>query len=145
MNDVNLNSPDLKLVQSKSQAPARANASPQNEGDQASAQKVASGAARDSAIRLNRPDPLPALQDAPGKKVQEDRQLSEAVLQLNDYVQSVSRDLQFEVDNDLGQTIVKVVDQQTQEVIRQIPDEVALRLAEKLQQDEPLTLFEVKV
>ncbi|MFP3441498.1 flagellar protein FlaG, partial [Pantoea sp. SIMBA_133] len=59
--------------------------------------------------------------------------------------QNVQRDLQFEIDNDLGQTIVRVVDQQTQEVIRQIPDEVALRLAEKLQQDEPLTLFSVKV
>ena len=64
---------------------------------------------------------------------------------MNDFVQTVQRDLQFEVDNELGQTIVKVVDQQTQEVIRQMPDEVALRLAEKLQQDEPLTLFNIKV
>ena len=142
MNDVNLNVPDLKLVRSSSQAPARANASPQNEGDQASAQKVASGTA---APRLNQLGPAPAMQEAPGKNVQEGRQLGEAVSQLNDYVQSVSRDLQFEVDNDLGQTVVKVVDQETQEVIRQIPDEVALRLAEKLQQDEPLTLFNIKV
>jgi flagellar protein FlaG len=40
---------------------------------------------------------------------------------------------------------VRVVDQQTQKVIRQIPDELALQLAEKLQQDEPLTLFNIKV
>eukprot|EP00164_Ancoracysta_twista_P027088 GFYU01053066.1.p1 GENE.GFYU01053066.1~~GFYU01053066.1.p1 ORF type:complete len:102 (-),score=16.75 GFYU01053066.1:67-372(-) len=72
-------------------------------------------------------------------------QLDDAVSQLNDFVQTVQRDLQFEVDNDLGKTIVKVVDQSTQEVIRQIPDEVALRLAENLQQDEPLTLFNIKV
>jgi flagellar protein FlaG len=72
-------------------------------------------------------------------------QLDEAVSQLNDFVQNVQRDLQFEVDNDLGQTIVKVVDQSTKEVIRQIPDELALRLAENLQQDEPLTLFNIKV
>ena len=65
--------------------------------------------------------------------------------QLNDFVQSVQRDLQFEVDNERGATIVRVVDQQTQEVIRQIPDEVALRLAEKLQQDEPLTLLNIEV
>ena len=57
----------------------------------------------------------------------------------------VQRDLQFEVDNEREKTIVKVVDQSTQEVIRQIPDEVALRLAENLQQDEPLTLFNIKV
>jgi flagellar protein FlaG len=71
--------------------------------------------------------------------------LDGAVLQLNNYVQNVQRDLQFEVNNELGQTIVKVVDQKTQQVIRQIPDELALRLAEKLQQDEPLTLFNIKV
>jgi len=71
--------------------------------------------------------------------------LDDAVSQLNDFVQTVQRDLQFEVDNERGQTIVKVVDQSTQEVIRQIPDEVALRLAENLQQDEPLTLFNTKV
>ena len=142
MYDVNLNSPDLKLVRSDSQAPARANASPQNEGDIASAQKVASGGAH-----INRLNPSPEAQQAlaQSQRVQEGRQLGEAVSQLNDYVQSVSRDLQFEVDNDLGQAIVKVVDQETQEVIRQIPDEVALRLAEKLQQDEPLTLFNIKV
>jgi len=71
--------------------------------------------------------------------------LNGAVLQLNDYVQNVQRDLQFEVDNELGQVIVKVVDQKTQQVIRQIPDELALRLAEKLQQNEPLTLLNIKV
>ena len=72
-------------------------------------------------------------------------QLDDAVSKLNDYVQSVQRDLQFEVDNELGTTVVRVVDQETQEVIRQIPDEVALRLAENLLQDEPLTLFNIKV
>jgi flagellar protein FlaG len=71
--------------------------------------------------------------------------LNEAVSQLNDFVQTVQRDLQFEVDNERGETIVRVVDQQTQEVIRQIPNEVALRLAENLQQDEPLTLFNIEV
>ena len=49
------------------------------------------------------------------------------------------------MDNELGTTVVRVVDQETQEVIRQIPDEVALRLAENLLQDEPLTLFNIKV
>jgi flagellar protein FlaG len=53
--------------------------------------------------------------------------------------------LQFEVDDNLGGTIVRVVDQSTREVIRQIPNEVAVRLAENLQQDEPLTLFNIKV
>ncbi|MGO1500031.1 MAG: flagellar protein FlaG [Marinobacter sp.] len=73
------------------------------------------------------------------------QELGGAVARLNDYVQNVQRDLQFEVDMERGQTIVRVVDNETQEVIRQIPDEVALRLADNLQQDEPLTLFHIKV
>jgi len=71
--------------------------------------------------------------------------LGQAVSQLNDFVQNVQRDLQFEVDENLGQTIVKVIDNETKEVIRQIPDEVAMRLAENLHQNEPLTLFNIKV
>jgi len=147
MNDVNLNSPDLKLVRPSAQAPARANASPQNEGSNASAQATQSGnraSAENSVLAtvLSQPE----ASKAQGLSAAEQRaQLDDAVSQLNNYVQNVQRDLQFEIDNDLGQTIVRVVDQETQEVIRQIPDEVALRLAEKLQQDEPLTLFNVKV
>ncbi|NVD34518.1 flagellar protein FlaG [Marinobacter lutaoensis] len=135
MNGVNLDSPDLKLVRSSDQAPARASSSPQPKDSDVSVQ---AGTRATEAREVEQ-----------ARRVEQDRlereQLDEAVSQLNDYVQSVQRDLQFEVDNELGRTIVRVVDQETQEVIRQIPDEVALKLAEKLQQDEPLTLFNVKV
>ncbi|MFL1464646.1 flagellar protein FlaG [Marinobacter sp. HN1S83] len=145
MNDVNLNSPDLKLVRSSEQAPARASASPQVEGSNASAQSAVSSAGRPALTQS--PDARePSKAERLERRSEAQREeLDEAVSQLNDYVQTVQRDLQFEVNNELGQTIVRVVDQQTHEVIRQIPDEVALRLAENLQQDEPLTLFNVKV
>jgi len=68
-----------------------------------------------------------------------------AVTKLNDYVQSVQRNLQFNLDDDSGKTIITVVDRDTSEVIRQIPDDVALKLAQDLQQSEPLSLFNVKV
>lgn len=145
MNGVNLNSPDLKLVPTSEQVPARAISSSPAEGRNASAPVSSSvgPAATDkpatAAQNVSRAEDLQKQNEAR----RED--LDDAVSQLNDFVQSVQRDLQFEVDNELGQTIVKVVDQQTREVIRQIPDEVALRLAEKLQQDEPLTLFNIKV
>jgi flagellar protein FlaG len=145
MNDVNLKSPDLALVRTSAQAPARAMSSSQAEGRNASelvpsspGQATAARSAS-SAQNVSKAEQLKEQNDA------EREELSAAVSQLNDYVQNVQRDLQFEVDNDLGQTIVRVVDQQTQEVIRQIPDEVAMRLAEKLQQDEPLTLFNIEV
>lgn len=146
MNDVNLNSPDLKLVRSSEQAPVRAMSSSQAEGRSASAQVAPSSLGRADRVQ----SPTQAQEPSKAERLEKSNearreQLDDAVSQLNDFVQTVQRDLQFEVDNDSGQTIVRVVDQSTQEVIRQIPDEVALRLAEKLQQDEPLTLFNIKV
>ena len=144
MNDVNLNSPDLKLVRTSEQVPARAISSSQAEG------RNASDLAGSSAAVSQVENPQITSEVSKAEKLQARNeatrdQLDDAVSQLNDFVQNVQRDLQFEVDNDLGQTIVKVVDQSTKEVIRQIPDELALRLAENLQQDEPLTLFNIKV
>lgn len=145
MNDVNLNNPELKLVRSGAQAPAKAMSSSQAEGRNAS-ELAASSAGR---VLLNQ-STTQAQHVSKAEQLQKRNEaqredLDDAVSQLNDYVQNVQRDLQFEVDNESGQTIVRVVDQQTQEVVRQMPDEVALRLAEKLQQDEPLTLFNIKV
>jgi flagellar protein FlaG len=145
MNDVNLKSPDLALVRTSTSAPARALSSSQAEGRNASElassspEAVAAAKPAPSAQTVSKAEQLKEQNEA------EREELSAAVSQLNDYVQNVQRDLQFEVNNDMGQTIVRVVDQQTQEVIRQIPDEVAMRLAEKLQQDEPLTLFNIEV
>ena len=144
MNDVNLNSPDLKLVRSGAQAPAKALSSSQAEGMKAPDLATSSSENR-QAQKLQAANQASKAEKLKERNEAQREDLGQAVSQLNDFVQNVQRDLQFEVDNDLGQTIVKVVDQQTQEVIRQIPDEVALRLAEKLQQDEPLTLFNIKV
>lgn len=81
------------------------------------------------------------------KKAQAEQQqkVRDAVSKLNDYAQSVQRDLQFEADEESGMTVIRVVDQATKEVVRQIPDEVALNLARKLQQDEPISLLNITV
>ena len=67
--------------------------------------------------------------------------LSEAVSQMNDYLQASQRDLRFSIDEELGETIVKVLDRETQEVIRQIPNEVFLDIARSLQPDEPMNFL----
>ncbi|MGO2136802.1 flagellar protein FlaG [Marinobacter sp.] len=145
MNDVNLNSPSLKLVRASDQAPAKAMSSSQAEGKSASGlassavERVVPNQTASQAQNVSKAEQLQKQNEA------QREELDDAVSQLNDHVQNVQRDLQFEVDNDSGQTIVRVVDQETQEVVRQMPDDVALRLAEKLQQDEPLTLFNIKV
>ena len=64
-----------------------------------------------------------------------------AVAQMNEYIQSTQRDLNFTYDAGSGETVVKVLDRATQEVIRQIPDEIFLRLAQQLDADMPVNLF----
>lgn len=54
------------------------------------------------------------------------------VAQLSDFVQAVERDLSFTVDDDTGDTVIVVKDRQTDEVVRQIPSEAVLKLAQKL-------------
>ena len=67
--------------------------------------------------------------------------VDEAVSKLNDYVQSTQRDLFFSYDDAVNKTVVTVVDRNTSEVVRQIPNEVALTLAARLNEEEPLRLF----
>lgn len=55
--------------------------------------------------------------------------VDKAVSVLNDYVQSQQRDLRFSTDSASGRPVVRVLDSNTEEVIRQIPSDVALRLA----------------
>ena len=72
-------------------------------------------------------------------------QVKEAISKLNDYVQSTERTLDFQLDEDSGQTVIKVFDKESSELIRQIPDELALTLAQKLNDEEPSLLFSAQV
>jgi flagellar protein FlaG len=60
-------------------------------------------------------------------------QVNEAVSQLNKSSQAKSQGLEFSVDNDTKRTVVKVVDQSTKEVLRQIPTPEALEIAKSLE------------
>jgi len=53
---------------------------------------------------------------------------------LNDLVHELHRELRFSVDQDSGETIIKVIDQETDEVVRQIPSEEVVQLRKRLQQ-----------
>jgi flagellar protein FlaG len=58
--------------------------------------------------------------------------ISEAVSQINDIVQSIQRDLSFNLDEDSGRTIIRVIDSESGALIRQIPSEEALAIAMQL-------------
>ncbi|MAZ66835.1 MAG: flagellar biosynthesis protein FlaG [Kangiellaceae bacterium] len=68
-----------------------------------------------------------------------------AVVELNEHFQSVNRDLHFSVDEESGESIIKVVNRDTEEVVRQIPAEYVLKLAQNLNDNKELTLFSTKV
>ena len=82
-------------------------------------------------VRQNLPSDKQAVSSVENSApVQPDAQdLAKAVNELNSRIQTVQRDLEFSVDEDLGKTIITVTDTETQEVIRQIPAEEMLALA----------------
>lgn len=55
-----------------------------------------------------------------------------AARQLETFMQSMNRYLEFRVDQDSGRTVITVKDKNTGETIRQIPSEEVMRLAQNL-------------
>lgn len=55
-----------------------------------------------------------------------------AIEQLNQSVQAIQRDILFTKDRETGMDVIKVIDQKTHEVIRQIPPEEVVNLAKKM-------------
>lgn len=67
---------------------------------------------------------------ASDRKAQDAKALAETVDKLNQHLQGLSRtNLQFSIDDDAHQLVVKVMDVEKDEVIRQIPAKEALKLA----------------
>lgn len=101
--------------------------------------------------------PAPSLRKEPGvssfqsrpeeiapKQNEESRgKLDEAVTDLQTQMQQVQRDLNFSVDDSTGEVVVKVIDGESGKVVRQIPTEEVLKLAEQLEGARSL-LFEAK-
>ena len=68
--------------------------------------------------------------------------IRQALASMNDYVQSIQRDLQFSIDDELETTVIKVVDSKSGDVIRQIPDVTLLELARALAKDGHVQLLD---
>lgn len=66
-------------------------------------------------------------QDAADPKLMQ--AIQRATAQLDSYMKSMNRSLEFRVDEASGRTVVSVRDSETGELIRQIPGEDVLRMA----------------
>ena len=68
----------------------------------------------------------------PPGKPPERIEVEKAVSDLRNFAQSHQRQLDFSIDDTTGIMVVKVIATQSGEVIRQLPSEVALKLAQNL-------------
>ncbi|MBX2807606.1 MAG: flagellar protein FlaG [Cellvibrionaceae bacterium] len=97
-----------------------------------------------AAVALSAGKPLPP--EEPGADADTPKaapvSIKDAVKEINDYVQSVQRDLHFSVDEESGLTVVRVRDKASGELIRQIPEDIFLNLAQKLKDDQHLHLLD---
>lgn len=76
---------------------------------------------------------LPQASPPPPAQQPSREQIKQAVEEMRKSISQVaSNNLQFSIDDETGQTIVRVTDQKTGELIRQIPSEELVELAKSL-------------
>ncbi len=83
-------------------------------------------------------DASASVQDAGGSSTPSKEELGSAVESINQFVSAQMRTLNFSVDESSGKAVVKVIDFETKDVIRQIPGEEVLKMAsaiKRLQDD----------
>jgi flagellar protein FlaG len=91
-----------------------------------------SGPSRSEARAFEAVDRLPTQAERTAEKAPApQRELAELVGELKELVQAISRKLEFSVDEESGRTVIKVLDSETGEVIRQIPPEEVLTLVDR--------------
>lgn len=59
-------------------------------------------------------------------------QVEQVVKEMKQVVEPLAQNLEFSIDKDTGQTIVKVIDTTTKEIVRQIPSEELLTIAHSI-------------
>lgn len=106
-------------------------------------QGIASASAGVTPVKNDPPAALPPQRSADHSTISESQsaqqlqpvgreQTEEAVKRIKEFVQPINDSIQFSLDNDTGFTVVKVIDLQTKEVLRQIPSEEAINIAKAL-------------
>ncbi|XVN20755.1 flagellar protein FlaG [Pseudomonas corrugata] len=100
-----------------------------------------------AAKSLEKPQADPAVvpvKKAPKDAAADQETLKKAVQEIEKFVQSVKRNLEFSIDEPSGKVVVKVIASGSGEVIRQIPNEEVLKLANSLNDANSL-LFSAEV
>ena len=88
-------------------------------------------------------DALPASRPPPAEQPLVEA-MKAAAKQIESYLKSSGRELQFSVDDETGRTVITVRDSQTGEIVRQIPNPEAMRLARSLG-NQPNVLIDISI
>ncbi|MFB2679580.1 flagellar protein FlaG [Shewanella mangrovisoli] len=87
-------------------------------------------------VELKRDAAVSAVEQSTEQSATENEQdpgkLTQVATELSDMMSMMRKGLAFKVDENSGQAVVTVLDRDTGDVIRQMPSEEALKLAEKL-------------
>lgn len=95
--------------------------------------QVAGRRAVDTAVSKDQtPSRLSAAVAKPGHTSPAPDELKKLVQEMQDKVAAFTPELQFSIDQDTGQAIVKVTDQTTKEVVWQFPSETAFQIAREI-------------
>lgn len=84
-----------------------------------------------------------AAQAAQAAEKQKQQDIREVVAQINEFVQKEQRDLHFSVDDGTGTTVIRVLERNSGDLIRQIPEAVFLDLAKAFKEDQSVQLINV--
>jgi len=68
----------------------------------------------------------------PPKATEEKAKLDDAVATINQFLKPIASSVQFSVDEDSGRTLVKVIDTDTNSILRQFPSKEALAISTEL-------------
>ena len=77
--------------------------------------------------------PAEPLRQTPAAPPVEVRKIESVTRQIDSFLRSMNRSLQFRLDESTGRVIVSITDAETGEVIRQVPGDEALRIAQNLE------------
>jgi flagellar protein FlaG len=143
MNEVKMSpiTPPLVMSAASSKGIVKEGSSPPQSGNTLPVKDLPAAERVASVAKVDTPEKTDELAGIESSKAAATLNVETAVTEINEYVQSVQRDLQFFIDEDSGVTVVRVRDKETGDLIRQIPEDIFLNLAQKLKEDNTLNLI----
>jgi flagellar protein FlaG len=85
-------------------------------------------------VQVQQPQQPPSVQadDPTARDPTKPSELQAAVEKIQEFVSKAASDINFSIDEDSGRTVVKVIDRTTKDVIRQMPSQEMLDLAQAM-------------